>query len=168
MIVARVVRPFGRHGEVLADLLSPDPARLERLERLWAGPRQLRLLAARPHQGRVRLSFEGIESIDQAEELRGAELKIPAAQRAVLPPGVYYQDDLIGCEVVDRTIGAIGRVTALQPTGGADLLVVRGPRGELLVPFVASYLRRLDLSARCIEIDAPAGLLDLSQAETAG
>jgi len=168
VIVARVVRPFGRHGEVLAELLSHDPTRLEQLRRVWAGERALELVAARPHQGRVRLSFAGVDSIDQAEQLRGADLTVPAAERAALPPGVYYQDDLIGCEVVDRRCGPIGRVTGLQPTGGADLLVVMGPRGELLIPFVRDFLRRLDLSARRIELETPDGLVDLSRAESAG
>jgi 16S rRNA processing protein RimM len=168
VIVAWVVRPFGRHGEVLAEVMGPDPARLERLRQVWAGPRSLTLLAAKAHQGRVRLSFEGIETIDQAEALRGADLMVPAAQRAELPPGVYYQDDLIGCEVIDRRLGWIGTVGSLQSSGAAELLVVRGPRGELLVPFVNAFLRRLDLGARRIEIDAPTGLVDLSQAETVG
>jgi 16S rRNA processing protein RimM len=60
--------------------------------------------------------------------------------------------------VVTAAGQAVGRVTGLYETGGVDVLVVRGPRGEKLVP-LAPYVE-VDRERRRIVVDPPEGLLD--------
>ena len=49
--------------------------------------------------------------------------------------------------------------------GPAPLLVVRGPQGEMLIPFAKSYLRRIDLDAKRVEMALPEGIVDLNSPE---
>jgi 16S rRNA processing protein RimM len=118
------------------------------------------------HKGGVVLHFAGIDSISAAEALKGLIVAIPGAQRAQLPDGEAYISDLIGCMLVDvashepSPVGAIEDVD--RTAGPVPLLVVRGPRGEILVPYARSYLRRVDLAAKRVEMALPEGLADLN------
>jgi 16S rRNA processing protein RimM len=62
----------------------------------------------------------------------------------------------------------VGEIETVDRSGGAaPLLVVRGAKGEVLVPFAKSYLRKIDLEAKRVEMALPEGLVDLSKAEEA-
>ena len=54
------------------------------------------------HAGALVFKFQGVDSIHDAEKLRGAEVQVPPAERVELEPGEYFHSDLIGCEVRDR------------------------------------------------------------------
>ena len=115
------------------------------------------------------LHFAGIDSISDAETLAGLIVAIPQAERAPLAEDETYIGDLIGCELVDvagtapRIIGEIEDVD--RAAGPVALLVVRGASGEVLVPFAKSYLRKIDLAAKRVEMTLPDGLVDLNAPE---
>jgi 16S rRNA processing protein RimM len=180
--LARIRRPQGRKGEVFAELLTDFPQKFSERKRLWllaespvpvrqsspqpSAPRQVELIAHWLHKGGVVLHFSGIESISQAEELAGLLVVIPHSERAPLGEDEVYIADLEGCALVDvsgdnpRPVGEIHDVD--RSAGPVALLVVRGASGELLVPFAKSYLRKIDLENRRVEMDLPEGLLDLN------
>ena len=110
-------------------------------------------------------------SISAAEALAGLIVAIPRAERAELDEDAVYVGDLIGCMLVDvagAAAVAVGEIEDVDRSGGAaPLLVVRGAKGEVLVPFAKSYLRKIDLEAKRVEMALPEGLVDLSQAEEA-
>jgi 16S rRNA processing protein RimM len=115
------------------------------------------------HQGRPIVALEGIDTMNDAEQLAGAELRIPAHTLEPLPEGTYYHFDLIGCEVRDTADRAIGCVTAVEGTMEMSRLVVAGERGEVLIPLVAHICRSIDVSSRKIVIDPPDGLIELNE-----
>ncbi len=169
MVVARLVRPQGRHGEILADLLTDFPERFAERKRLFllapkAAARPLELEDHWLHQGRVVLKFAGVDSINDAETLRGLEVAIPQAERAPLDDDAVYISDLIGCALVDSRTGAkVGAIADVDREASATpLLVVEAPSGEVLVPFVKAFAPKIDLAARQIEMRLPEGLLDLN------
>jgi 16S rRNA processing protein RimM len=60
----------------------------------------------------------------------------------------------------------VGEVEDVDRSAGpVALLVVRGAKGEILIPFAESYLRKLDLEGKRIEMALPEGLVDLNAAE---
>ncbi len=61
------------------------------------------------HDGTLVFKFGGVDSITDAEKLRGAEVQVPLADRIALEPGEYFHSDLIGCEVRERGSGRAGR-----------------------------------------------------------
>ena len=169
-----MLRPRGRRGEVVAELLSDFPERLAERRRLFVvapggSRREMELEEHWLHQGRLILKFSGVDSITDAETLAGSEVQIRREQRVVLPVGSAYVTDLIGCKVVDiasrppREIGAITDV--LFGFGDAPLLEIQDGGQEHLVPFAEAYLKRLDLDARLVEMVLPEGLLDLDRKE---
>lgn len=169
--VARIARPQGRRGEVAADILSDFPERFPSLGRVFLEsgdgvPEPARLEEVWPHKGRIILKFEGVDSIDQAELLRGREVLIPRSERATLAEDQYWVSDLEGCRVlVEREGGMteVGRVAGVDTAGGADVLRVESPRGEILIPLAREICTRIDTESKLIVIDPPENLLELNQ-----
>jgi len=165
--VGRVVRPHGNRGHVVVD---PDTDFGEERFQVAAtvyvrrgdAVVPLTVGASRSQAGRWIVGFGGVGTIDEAEALRGAELRVDAATLHPLDPGAYYVHDLMGCTV--RTVSGreVGTVTGVEFGTGAPMLVVTG-RGEVLVPFASPICRQIDVVARVIEIDPPEGLVDLNR-----
>ena len=116
------------------------------------------------------LKFQGIYSINDAEPLKGAEIQIPAEERAPLEEGATYVADLVGCRVyvcdsrpstapAVREIGAITDVSF--GAGEAPILEIRDGQKEYLVPLAQEYIRSLDTAAKRLELQLPEGMLEL-------
>jgi len=72
--------------------------------------------------------------------------------------GEYYHVDLIGMLAQTETGDALGRITDVWAMPASDVLVIRGA-GEILVPFVETYVARVDPAARVVHLTNTAGLL---------
>jgi 16S rRNA processing protein RimM len=104
--------------------------------------------------------FEGVETRDQAEELRDALLEVDRRQTPPAPAGSYYYFELVGCLCSDRGRGELGRIENVLEDGGGLLLEVHQGHRVLLIPFVKTYLRRVDVERRYVEVDLPEGLIE--------
>jgi len=167
--VARIARPRGVHGEVVADLLTDFPDRFAPGQQvylqLFGGEVEIATLdSIRFHQGRAILHLEGVDRIEEAERLRSAIVSVTREDLVPLPADTYYDFDLVGCRVETKTGEWIGTVRRVDHYGASPMLVIDGrPAGrsaELLVPFVTEICPEVDLSARRIVVDPPEGLFD--------
>jgi len=128
-------------------------------------PRWLEVEWVREQRGRLVFKFHGVDSIAAADELAGAEVRVALAERRALPAGEYYQSDLVGCQVVERSSGRpVGLVRGWQEYGAAPLLEVDtgGPGEPMLVPFARSICVEVDPAARRIVVELPEGLKELN------
>jgi 16S rRNA processing protein RimM len=163
--IGRVVKPQGRKGEVLTEAFSDLPDRFPRLRRAFvSGPggtaREVEVHSCWPHKGRFVLKLAGVDSIDDAERLRGQELRIGEEELAPLPAGSYYHHQLQGLRAETPEGRVLGSVAAVWETGGdAPVLVVQGPGGEVLIPLATEFVR---------EVDLPGGRLVAVMPETRG
>lgn len=173
LAVARIVRAQGRRGEVAAEILTDFPERFEHLRRAYlersgAEPEVVNLENAWPHKGRIILKFSGVDSISEAERLRGRLVLVPENERVKLPTGSYFVAELTGCRVLRKAgdgFEEIGTVTDVEHTRGADLLKVAAAgarKNEVLIPLAESICTRIDVEAKTIWIDPPEDLLDLN------
>lgn len=177
LLVARLIRPHGRRGELIAEILTDFPERFHQRPRLHLIPpesvgsraREVELENFWFLRSRIVLKFRGIESINDAEGLRGYDVAIPAAERAPLDSDSVYVSDLVGCRLVDLNTGGIeiGEVADVdRGTSSTELLVVRRPGAragqELLIPFVKEYLVAIDTAHRQIQMRLPEGLLEIN------
>jgi 16S rRNA processing protein RimM len=174
--VARVLRPWGRRGQVAAEILTDFPHRLTRLGEVWLfdgrnPPRRAAVVSCRLHLGQAIFHFSGSESISAAERLRGLEVQVPLSARAPLGSGRYYVSDLVGCGVFEPgaavPLGQVRAVEGIGPAASQDTpeawhLVVATPHGELLIPLAAEICTRIDPPARSIEVRLPEGLRELN------
>lgn len=187
--VARILRARGNKGEVAAELLTDFPERLSEIKEMFLraanstrrGAVLREFWVDRNHPGFCVFHFAGVNSIDDAEKLRGLEVQIPFEQRAVLPSGKYFVTDLIGCSVFELPVASaavasspcslseapalLGKVRDVYFPGeaqpGTPLLAIDTATGELLVPLAEDICKRIDIVARRIEALLPNGLRDL-------
>ena len=167
-LVGRVARPHGIRGQVIVNPDTDFP-----VERFHPGaelfvnrsgrPEPITITTVRFHQARPVIGVRGIEDMNAAAGLAGAELRVPIDRLAILPPDTFYRHDLIGCSVETTAGTVVGRVEDVEGTmGGSRLVVAVEGGGEVLVPLAAAICKVIDPAAKRIVIDPPAGLLELN------
>jgi 16S rRNA processing protein RimM len=173
VLLAHLLRAQGRHGELIADILTDFPERFGERRHVWllppdakGAPREAEIERHWLHKGRVVLKFMGINSISDATPFARWQVAIPREQRASLSDDAIYVADLIGCHLIDETGGAVDLGPVLDVERGAgdalDMLVLKSGKDELLIPFAKAYLVSLDLDARVLWMRLPAGLTTIN------
>lgn len=163
--VGRIATVHGIRGELSVVPETDDPGRLAAgSEVLLETPRgevaQCRILGSRPHQDRLLISLEGVPDRTAAEALRGGRLCVREADLAALPEGQVWRHELPGMAVATEEGEPLGEVHELLDAGGANpVLVVRGPRGEFLLPFAEVIVRKIDRAAGRITVRLIDGLV---------
>jgi 16S rRNA processing protein RimM len=188
--VARILRPRGNQGEVIAELLTDSPERFASCRRVYLRkaneePQSVpleRFWLDRNHPGMGVFHLSGCASIDDAEKWRGSEVLLPIGERITLPAGKHFVSDLVGCtvfevaredsklasapcsmDVVPRVVGTVREVFFPgEDVAGTPLLQVETAAGELLVPLAEEICTLVDVRARRIEVQLPAGLSELN------
>jgi 16S rRNA processing protein RimM len=148
--VGRITKPHGLRGEVVVKLVSDRVERLDPGAVLASDQGDLVVQAARPHQDRWIVAFEGRSSREHADELRGVVLRA----EPVADPDELWVHDMVGATVVTVGGDTVGRCTGVIANPAADLIELDG---GALVPVVFV----VDHSAAQITIDPPDGLFDL-------
>lgn len=101
----------------------------------------------------LQVQFEGVHDRDAATLLRGYVVEVDRADFAELEDDEYYWADLVGLTVYNQDKICLGTVNTLRETGAHDILVVDGEYGRKLIPFVATYIYRVSLPEKQIEVD---------------
>jgi 16S rRNA processing protein RimM len=169
LVVGRIGRPHGLKGEVSVEPRTDEP------ERRFANGSVLDTQRQRPgataeasltvrdhrwHSGRLLVTFEEISGRDAAEEARGTLLVVPVdPEEAPDDPEEFYDHQLIGLGVEDADGLPLGTVTAVEHTGGQDLLHIEVEGEDVLFPFVAALVPVVDVAGRRIVVDDRPGLL---------
>lgn len=159
VVLGTVDRSRGRRGEVIVTSWSGGPETFIGRS-VFAGERSMRITEAWAQRDRVVLKLDGIDTIEDAEALRGVELHVPREDRLPLGDGEYYLSDLVGCEMFDSE-KLVGQVTGWHQGPAGVLLTLKHGSREALIPFVSAICREVDLPNHRIIAELPDGLLDL-------
>ncbi len=149
MAVARLLRPQGRRGELLAEPLTDLP-------NIFVPRKQLVLARTEPeatsasavtiedswwpqgrNAGRVVLKLEGVDSISAAELLETHLLLLRESDLPALDGDTFLVRDLVGCDLFDGD-RAFGKVVDLQFPVGPDGRTRLQDAVDLLVVDVSS------------------------------
>jgi 16S rRNA processing protein RimM len=187
IVLAHLLRPQGRKGELLAELLTDFPERFDGGKRVFLAPpnfngreadaRSIEVISfwlpVGKNEGRIVLQFAGVETISAAELIAGQDVIVPLEERLPLDEESSYISDLIGCTVYDGS-AAVGVVDDVQFPATADgsrrlaeaapLLSVLSPDGdEILIPYAKAFLIALDVERKRIDMALPAGLVEVNR-----
>lgn len=169
ILVAEVLRAHGLRGEVQVRLLADSWAALGRPAALYvepgrggtqAAPRPMAVEWVRGGGGRLIMKLAGVETRPAAAALAGCRLGIPRAAAPPLPEGQFYHYDILGLAVVDAGGGDLGRVAEILSAPGNDVYVIRGPRGEWLLPAARAIIAAVDLGAGLLRVRDVSDLLE--------
>jgi len=162
--VGRVLRPHALRGEIRVLAYSASGRNLQRGRPVYLMGERRIIERARPdHEGWI-LKLSGIGHRNDVETLRGELLE--AADNDVLRDDdeSYFLHELIGLRVVISATGEeLGRVAEVLQPGANDVYVVRGEKGESLIPAIAQVIERIDVSGGEISITPLPGMLDESK-----
>ncbi len=171
LIVGTVQKPHGVRGELFVRLETDRPGAVFAAGRILvlgdaAGrPTEARLTVerARAFKGGMLVKTVELAGRDDAlEGLRGHTLLIPRADAAVPGDDEVFYHQLLGMRVSTAAEGELGTVAEVYDAPSGPLLSVkRRGKQELLIPFVRDTIRRLDAAEKVLELDLPAGLLEL-------
>jgi 16S rRNA processing protein RimM len=159
--IARVLRPWGVRGEVRIEVLTSHPEHLAPGQRVFLGEahRPFEVRSARAQGESMIIGLQGCDSPEQAEALRGLMIYLARSAAAPLGPNEYYHHQIIGLTVLADDGEELGRLQDILETGAHDVYVVRGSRGEVLLPARVEVVKRVDLAAGIMQVSVPPGLL---------
>jgi len=188
IVLAHLLRPQGRKGEVLAELFTDFPERFDDRRYLFLAKPGFDGAASEAraaevvsfwlpvgrNQGRVVLKFDGVETISEAETIAGLDVIVAREERLALDEESVYISELVGCTVYDGTtkVGVVEDVQFAMTADGArriddaaPLLVVTSEDGdEILIPYAKAYLVNVDAEAKRIAMKLPEGLVEINRA----
>ncbi|NMB35086.1 MAG: 16S rRNA processing protein RimM [Firmicutes bacterium] len=171
-IIGKVIAPFGIEGAVKVYPYSDFLDRYRLLKRVELEDKGFSrfkdIKKARRHKNLWVFYFEDCSTRDEAQDLVGSLVKIPAVQRVPLPPGSYYLDELLGLEAREAGGKKLGYMRDILRTGSNDVYVISeekeqgqaGSRREILVPALKSVVKEINREKGYILLELPAGLLE--------
>ncbi|MGH8630164.1 MAG: ribosome maturation factor RimM [Burkholderiales bacterium] len=159
--IGRVLRPWGVQGEVKIEVLASRPEEVKRARRVYLGEeaRPFDVQRARSQRGAMLLKLAGCDTPEQADALRGLPVSIAFRDATPLRPHQFYQHQIIGLQVVTPEGDDLGQIVEILETGANDVYVVRGRRGEVLLPARVEVVKRVDLEAGQMIVSLLPGLL---------
>ena len=167
LAVGYLRRPHGVHGEILLDLLTDFPERLQTDDLVYVGEAHtpMKLASRRGHAKGLLISFEGCQDRDEVARLRNSYVYVLTADRPPLPKGEYYHHQLVGLQViVSQTGEALGELVDIVETGANDVYVVKPETGrDILLPAIPEVILDVDLVRCQMNVFLLPGLLDESE-----
>ncbi len=159
LIVGRILASWGKGGEVKVQVMTDFPDRFAPGKLVCLDGQPLEIENSRPHKQHLLIKFATIDSIQEAEKLRGHDLTIPRSKIRPLPEDEYYPFQLIGLRVLTTDGKNVGRIADVMTTASNDVYIVEGERGEILIPAIEDVVKCIDLERKEVVIEAIKGLL---------
>lgn len=107
------------------------------------------------------LKLENVNTPDEAHALKGSSLFMPLKERPRLAKGEFYNDEVIGFEVVDDTKGALGHVEEVFEQGPNRHLILFLNSKEIMIPVNGPFITGINKTKKKISVDLPDGFLDI-------
>lgn len=158
VIMGRIAAAYGIRGWIKIQPFTEYIDSLQDYRIWWIGPeqgpwREADVAECEVHGKTLVAQLQECPDRNAAERLKGLMVAVPRSSLPQQEEGEYYWRDLIGMAVVNETGERLGAVANLLETGANDVLKVRGEGGEILIPFVASAIKQVDLKNKTIHVD---------------
>ena len=164
LTIGKIIGPHGIEGEArlfsyAESIASFVPGTSLLLKRPDGQKGAYTIVSSRPHQKGILLKLKGIDSIDEVNVWRDAEVFLEKMNLEKSDDGAYYWFQIIGLKVITVDHKFLGKITDIIRTGSNDVYVVNNPSQEVLVPAIESVVVGIDLDKQVMRIDLPDGLL---------
>lgn len=159
--IGYISKTHGLKGEVTINTL-PECPDLASVDTVYVGdsyvPHFIEAISMKAEKAFVK--FEDINSIDTASELKGLSIFLPKAERPKLARGEFYNDEVVGFEVVEGET-SLGKITDIMEAGPNRFLVFDHNGKEVLVPINGPFIKSVNKSKKRVTVELPEGFLDL-------
>jgi 16S rRNA processing protein RimM len=163
--IGYILKPHGLKGQVTISLDPDAPADfspvqtvfVERHEKLL--PYFIENISLKGNKAFLKL--EEVNSPEEAKEISKAGLYLPKSERPKAGRGAFYNDEVIGFEVLDSEAGTIGNVREVVEAGPNKLLSVDHQGKEVLIPLNGPFINSINKSKKKITVTLPEGFLEI-------
>lgn len=165
--LGQVIRVHGIRGEVVVYISAPNPALflsakgfyLEDKSSCFTYYKTSNWRLIKP--GRVLLKIEGINSIDEAEKIKGFRVWLPLQSLPVLNDKEFYFHEIIGFTLIDVNIGEVGIITDVFDIPSNTIIQVIKEGKEILIPAAKKLINNINRAEKKMNMNLPEGLLDI-------
>lgn len=161
-----VTKPHGLHGEVHIFLDVDFPEEYNKLESVFVAYKNAPQTLVPFFIDTLKLSgskaivkFEDIDTIEQAETLKEAQLFLPLEALPKLQEGQFYYHEIIGYTVHDKNEGELGVIQEIYALAGQDAIAMEYQGKEVLIPINDAIVLSADHEKQIVHVDLPDGLL---------
>ena len=164
--IGQILAPWGNKGKLKVEVATAfSQQRFVPSSKIYINRQPMTIDSTEWRNGKAIIKLSSIDSIEEAQKLRGQAIEIHHSQLQPLPEGQYYHFQLIGLEVETIQGELLGEITEILTTKSNDVYIVNGDRGEILIPAIDDVVKSIDLNQGRIIIKAIEGLLSLNQKE---
>ena len=167
LVIGRLIKPHGIRGEMRAAVHTQLPERFTWLEHVYlardpsdTAPERLAVRSVRFHKGNALLRLGDYKTRDELEVLRGMWLLVPVEDAIPLDEGEHFHHELQNLHVVTEDGESLGTLVEILETGANEVFIVKGARGEVLLPNIEEVVLKVDLEAGTMIVHLLPGLLD--------
>ena len=160
-----IMKAHGLKGQVTLSLDLDAPENFAGIETLFVDVKEKLLpifIEAISIKGnKAYLKLEGIETPEAAHQLSKSSVYLPKSSRPKSVRGEFYDDEIIGFEVVDSSSGSLGKITEIVQAGPNRLLSVLHEEKNVLIPLNGPFIDSVNKSKRKITVTLPEGFLEI-------
>ena len=168
LLVGKVNRPHGLGGLLRISSYAQSEESFLNAGTIFlkSGPEKLHefaVLSVKPRKSIFLMKLDGMDSLEEAERYRGAEILIRKDSLRRESEDEYFWFELIGLKVYTNTGRHIGILREILPSGSNDIYVVRKGEAEFLIPAIHDVIEEIDLKNKRMTISEMEGLFDLNE-----
>lgn len=160
-----ISKTVGNKGELLMIFDVDDVKRYQKLETVFVEinkqlvPFFITAIELRGNGAKV--SFEGIDNTDKAEEITRTSLYLPLSSLPPLKGKKFYFHEVLGFTAIDKTYGNIGVIENILDYPTQALFQIKKDKTEILIPVKDEFIASIDREGKIIQLNAPEGLIDI-------
>ncbi len=162
--IGQIVNTFGIKGMVKIKPFTNDIKRFDKLKTIYIESKKIKkeyeIEEIKYHKNMVLMKLKGINTPEEANQLRQSYLLVDREKEEPLEEGVYYIIDLLGLPVYTDQGKLLGKVDDIFNTGSNDVYVVKNELGkQILLPGIPDVLKKVDLEEKRITVHLIPGLM---------
>ncbi|MFZ6010518.1 MAG: ribosome maturation factor RimM [Bacteroidota bacterium] len=160
-----ILKPHGLKGGVTVSLDDNGPEDLSTLDSLFIEknkrlvPYFIESISVRGDKAFVKL--EDVDTPEASKAVSKCAVYLPKSTRPKSGRGEFYDDEVVGFEVIDEELGSLGKVFEVAQAGPNRLLAVDHDGKEVLIPINSPFIISVNKSKKKITVQLPDGFLDI-------
>ena len=164
--LGRIVRKHSFKGEVVIKLDTDEPELYQGMESIFVdlGNNLIPFFIEKSllqKGNQLRVQFEEMYTEEEADSVLKAGVYLPLDLLPKLSGNKFYFHEIIGFEIVDVNFGLIGIIDGINDKTAQPLFEVLNGDREILIPMIDQFIKKVDRENRTIEVETPAGLIEL-------
>jgi len=163
--IGKIAKPHGLKGEVTV-LLRPDlPNDIRSIDVIFIRMNDQMvphfIKSASVTGNKAYLQFDEIDTLDDAETIAKHELFLPKSIRPKSKNGEFYDDEVVGFTVEDKSLGVLGAIREIIQSGAQRLILINFQSKDLLIPINGPFIKKINKTGKKMTVELPDGYLEL-------